>query len=238
VFAGLCFDLMVCNQSGILEIPVENILEGLIVILALIFYQDIHKYGIAILIPILAITNILMLILYDLAIHRIYNSFLGNLYYIIVAPLYYLLFLKMLNLKRRYKMWFFCIAALSMIFLVYEYATINHATLSSTIIIVFHLQHLILCCLVFYKIIHDENNRLPLSKHPFFWLCAAIIISAVVEIPYFGMHSFLVKNYIELYESYWMILIVPVSSIIISVCNCMAICLCRVSQHRALGKLV
>jgi hypothetical protein len=200
--------------------------EGLI--FAALIYSCLKSKKISILFWILIIDLLETLIAYEYSIRGWNNLFLDNLDCIITAPLFFILFYRMFNfsLRIKYSQFYFLIALASICFFVYDYVIHDNLKFNYLAIIIFNLQHFIICCLIIANIIRNENSGL--TNDPYFWVCCGRIIASILNIIWTGLHPYLVEHFIEIYKSPFLRNLMPASHLVSLFCYLYAFFLCGI----------
>jgi hypothetical protein len=222
---GIISDLICSNFLGKVKIPMLFIFEFFIFVFGVYLYPSLKKFRIEILVPLLAIDFIICLISYNYSLQGMHNLFITNLYYIIIAPFFFALFYKMVPLKNSEKILFIALVIGTLSFFIFEYFKGYHKKLSIPIII-FYVEHLAFSCFILARLTMDENNVRSLTEQPFFWICVSEIIASLIEIIYTGTYSFLVKNFLSIYQSPWMANLIPIANLFSFLCYLYAFILC------------
>lgn len=218
-------DLICSNVLYKVKIPTLYNFEFFIFLTGLYLYPSLKKFKIEILVPLLLADFIICLISYNYSIQGIHNLFITNFYYIIIAPFFFALFYKMAPLRRREKTIFIALAIATLTFFLFEYLSDFNKKLVVPIII-FYLEHLVFSCFILGRLTMDESNARSLTKEPVFWICVSEVIVSIIEIIYTGTYSFLVKNFLGIYQSPWMANLIPLANLFSFVCYLYAFILC------------
>jgi hypothetical protein len=208
-------------------ISLLHILEILLIVFSVLLYPALKNEKLTLIIPILFITTTIDTLQWYYASIGWYNLFMFNYFYILSAPLFYILFLNALQLKRWWAKIYLVIATVSELFFLYEYVAHDNRQINYVTSTIFYLQHIIISGLIIGRLIMRENH-VAISREPFFWICVGRLIFSVVEVVMAGVHPFLTTYFIEIYKSRFMEFLEPVAGLVLAMCYSYAFFLCGV----------
>jgi hypothetical protein len=180
-----------------------NGFNALSVVCAAIFFRSLKKYSIQVIFPIVIINFLIEIFATNYRWFNLNNNVvIYNTSYLFLAPFYYALYFYMLGLKPKANVIYFTTVIISFIIYVidylHKYGKIELVYISE---VIFSIQQIILSLIIIGRLTLDQRYKIPLSKEPYFWICASRILFSLVIIVWDGMYEFLFGKYPEAYNS-------------------------------------
>ena len=183
---------------------------------AIYFYNSLKIYRAGAMLPLLiGVCAIETSSIIVLTIGYQSNHFLYNLYILISSPLYFYMFLFFLNLKGIYRKIYIYITVIITIgflsnFFFFE-GVFKFNTLS---IILTSFFTVLLSILLLFKLAVTENY-INLSKHPYFWIAAGLLIFSLGTLVVLGLNQFIRINKLTIVNKALYVQIMPVLNAIL-----------------------
>jgi hypothetical protein len=225
--AVLVIDVVLDNTSTDTNIRVLQAIWLFVFLYGLSFIKSIKAKNIGLAVPLVGIYVAADFMGFEFASRGWYNLFIDNLYWVATAPLFFILFYKMLQLTYYQKRWYLIITTASVLFFIWDYISHDNLKYNISTLVIFDLQHVILCCLIVGKLAIDPNTPTRLIDHPYFWICTGRMAFALTGFIIDGLHPYLVENFIEVYQSKVILKIRIYSSLVLALCYLYAFILCR-----------
>jgi hypothetical protein len=230
----LVINVVFDNTSTDTNIRVLQVIGLFVFLYGLIFLKRIKAQNIGMAVSLIGIYVAADFIGFEYASRRMNNVFIDNFYWLITAPLFFILFYKMLRLSSSQKKWYLVLTTVTVLFFIWDYFRHDNLQYSIITLVIFDLQHLILCCLIIAKLTIDPKTAIRLIDHPYFWICTGRMVFALTGLIIDGLHPYLVENAIEVYQSKLILKIRIFSIVFLELCFLYAFFLCR--KHYLLTK--
>jgi hypothetical protein len=205
--------LLICLSIGLLvtDITLSNsylnkifgtiqLIQFWVIIFGLMVYPAIKSKHLSVLLVVIAFGTATDCMQNAYAARGWYNLFICNFYYMVSAPLFYILFYNMLRSTGARMKGYLIVTAISEMFFLYDYFAHSNLQINYLSGVIFYLQHIIIGGWIIGRLAMGETI-VVLTRDPFFWICVGRIVLSLVEIFSVGLHPYLVANFIEIYKS-------------------------------------
>jgi hypothetical protein len=223
---ALFLDLLAQNHIIQVPINVEKCLSLITIFLAIALLPALKKFKLQAIIPLLCIMWITGVIGDHYASKGWYNLFVTNFDYLVSSPLIYILYYQMLRLNDKQSNVFCGLAIASMSFFIVDYVTNTEVKLNYRSLIICNFQQVIMSWVVIYRLVTSQGNVNKITDEPYFWICAGRIVVALVSLIYYGLHPYMVENFIEVYKRDELTVLIRLGFIFAAICNFLAVFLC------------
>lgn len=200
-----------------------NYFEYLSFIFSLIYYRGLKSYSLQLMVP------FLFYICCSETIALWYKDFgmptsrgFVNVYYVVSAGVFYVLFYNMLRPKNSLKKIYQLIAIASMIFFLFDLFEGNIYEVNTATVFISFIQHIILCLLVLFKLAFDENSRISIIKEPYFWIVVGVLIFSLVTMVAWGLLQYMFRNQVKISGKNAYLVIIQTSCLLLYSCYCYA----------------
>jgi hypothetical protein len=197
--------------------------EYLSFIFSLVYYKGLKSYSLQLMAP------FLLYICCSETVASYYVEFgmptargFVNVYYVVSAAVFYVLFYNMLKPKAVYEKTYKIIAVLSMIFFLLDLFTGNIFEVNTATVYISFIQHIFLCLLLLFKLAFDENSRISILKHPYFWIAVGVLIFSLVTMVAWGLLQYMFRNQVKIFGKNAYLVIIQTSCVVLYSCYCYA----------------
>ncbi|MBW4890393.1 hypothetical protein KXQ82_11720 [Mucilaginibacter sp. HMF5004] len=156
------------------------------------------------------------------------NYLIYNVYLLLSMPVYFWIFMNMLDFKGYIKTIYLIVVTLVMCFLAINFLFLQgpkEFNVYSLIMVEFIKG--ILALMIITKLFREDNYEIGISKNPYFWIGGATLIFSVCAIVLFGLQRFIVLNKIQIEGKSIYRVIVPLINVILYSSYCYAFYLCK-----------
>jgi hypothetical protein len=230
----LITDLAISNSHFAKTFTIVQIIQFWIVVFGLMIYPSIKAKHLGILLGIIVFGTFTDCMHNAYAWNGWYNLFINNYYYMLSAPLFFILFYHMLHLTRGPRYFYLITSAISEIFFLYDYFSHDNSQINYRTGVIFYFQHIIIGGWIIGRLVMTESSII-LTREPFFWVCTGRIVLSLVEIFSVGLHPYLVENFIEIYKSPFFLYSQWWAMIFLNFCYFYAFLLCAMQLQNRLS---
>lgn len=159
---------------------------------AIIYYKSLKTFKAGAMLPLLILVCIietLSAIFKNIEISS--NHYLYNLFIVLCTPLYFYLFYYFLNIKPRFrKVYFFTCLSISVL-LIFNFLFFEGIFIFNTLSIIFmQFCTILLSVFLLFRLAVSENYFI-LSRHPYFWIAAGLLIFSLGTLVVLGMSQYI-----------------------------------------------
>lgn len=206
-----------------------NYVEILSFILSAVFFADLKKFKLGGFLPYLFVTCVTEVCASSLhAFGLTNNHFMYDIYMVIATPIILYIFLKLLNysgIKKSIYVITGTLAVLFMLFdLLYLQGWVAYDTYSNT---VNTLICILLSLLLLIKVLMDDGMKIKLTDHPYFWICAGLLIFNLCDLIIGGLQQFIALKQIKIGGILLYKILLPVFAAFLYMCFSYSFILCR-----------
>lgn len=161
-----------------------------------------------------------------LNVHK--NYIIYNFWILLTMPIYFWIFLNILDFRQYVRTIYVTVAILVMLFV-----TMNFFFLQGPFefnvysVIMAEFIKGVLSLMVITKLFREDNYEISISNNPYFWIAGATLIFSVSAIVLFGLQKFIVINKIQINGKSIYRVIIPLVNVILYSSYCYAFYLCR-----------
>ena len=203
--------------------------------MALLCRKGLNYFGLGILLPMLAVTNLTEILgmNYKLFFTLPRNHFIYNIYYLLLTPMYFYLFASMLGgnmAERRRLRW---IALAIEIFLVFNFCFVqgwNDFNTFSALLVA--IVCIILSCLVLARLTMRKDDETGLLHDPSFWINSLILLFNLVSLIILGMYKYIVTYHLGIRDQNLYLAIMPAANAVFYAGLGGAFLLCQLQKNK------
>ena len=175
-----------------MKIPYFLYFQYLALFSAIFFYKSLKIYRAGVMLPILILVCIIET---TAAIFRAYgittNHFLYNLFIVTCTPLYLYVFYYFLNIRPKFHRIYFYTSLAIILLILYNFFFFEGAFMFNTLsIILMQFCTILLSVFLLFRLAVSENYFI-LSKHPYFWISAGLLIFSLGTLVVLGMNQYI-----------------------------------------------
>lgn len=183
---------------------------------AIYFFKGLKIYRAAAMVPLLILVcfietaSIIVKSLGHLNNHNLYNIFIFS-----STPLYFYLFYQFLNIKEKFRKVYIYTSVIISLSLLYNFFFFEGIFKFNTLsIILMSFFTILLSILLLFRLAESENY-FNLSKHPYFWIAAGLLIFSLGTLVVLGMNQYIRINKVTIVNKALYRTIMPVLNVIL-----------------------
>jgi hypothetical protein len=217
-----------------MSLPYHEYFQLLALAMAAINYRYLRLWRLQVMLPLMIFTCTIEILATNMHLLGLTTNWpVYNLYVLISPVMYFILFWNMLLLNKRGKKIYLVIAAISMVFALYDYFFIEGLFDSYSMVLAL-IQHVVLSFMVLSQLSMEEANENTLLAEPYFWVAAGILLFAVVSVVILGLQPYILKKGIKLFSQNLYRAVMPMVNVVLYSCYSYAFYLCRKHRQRFL----
>ncbi|MBC7588450.1 MAG: hypothetical protein H7178_08820, partial [Chitinophagaceae bacterium] len=163
------------------------------------------------------------------------NYFLYNYYLLVSLPLHFYIFYKILGLVGTTKYVFLTIALLGIALSLFNYFSYQgKSVFNSNTLLFFEIINIFFSCILLIQMSLEDNSRVPILKHPYFWVAAPTLLFSLGTMVVLGLQQYISSNHIQVDGKSLYRIIVPALNVLLYSGYTYAFILCRIT-HRQLS---
>ncbi|NLR82510.1 hypothetical protein [Chitinophaga eiseniae] len=209
--------------------------EMLSLFVAIFCYKGLSHFRIVMFIPLLLLTNIVEMIGSNFRYFGWTNNYLiYNIFIIISIPIYFSLYANMLAIRRNERNILIVIAILSMSFVLVNFFFLQGRLFFNNIsLILLEILNIVFSCFVLLRLAFQREIKRGLSREPYFWVCAPILLFSLLTLVLLGLQQYIRSRHIEIGQTSLYRVVLPVANIILYSSYSYAFVLCRTLTNKS-----
>lgn len=204
-------------------------------LVAILCYKGLVRYRLTAFFPLLAVVCTIELLATNSELFGWKsNYFLYNYYLLVSLPLHFYIFYKILGLVGTTKYVFLTIALLGVTLSLLNYFSYQgKSVFNSNTLLFFEIINIFFSCILLIQMSLEDNSRVPLLKHPYFWVAAPTLLFSLGTMVVLGLQQYISSNNIHIDGKSLYRVIVPALNVLLYAGYAYAFILCR-TTHRQL----
>lgn len=183
---------------------------------AILWYRRLKTFSLGWMLPLLAVVCITETVAANfLKLGYKANYFIYNIYLLVSAPLYFILFYRMIMPAPRWRLLYLLMAAGTMIFMCINFFSEGRDVFNVSSYVVVLLLHILMCCILLAKLAMDETRQVIFTREPHFWIAAGVLIFSLGTVVILGLQRYIVEHSIKIFGLHLYRVIMPALNVIL-----------------------
>jgi hypothetical protein len=198
-------------------------------LMAIFCYRGLSRFGIAILIPYLIVTNLTEIIGVNYkGSDKFPNYYVYNIYILIYTPLTFLLYSRLLMIRHRERMVYWIIFAACFLFVLYDFIFGEgmHGFDMYSLILT-QMLFIVFSCLALVRLLMQDREVIFL-REPWFWISASNLLFGLILVLLLGLQEYISTNKVMIGNDTLYHFILPKANIVLYSVYTFAFILCRI----------
>ena len=196
--------------------------------------SGLKRFSLAAFLPLLVITNGLELVGRNYRHFGWANNYpVYNVYLVLATPLYLLLYWNMLALRGVTRGVYRITSLLLVFFTGLNFFFIQGINQFNTIsLVLIMLSHIMLSCLVLFRLALQEMREINLLREPYFWINGVTLLFSLISLVILSLQPFIHSNRLEINDKKLYTAIMPAANVVLYLVYSYAFWLCQRQKNR------
>ena len=198
-------------------------------VVACLSYSGLKHFALLAFLPLLIITNSVEMVGENCRAFGWQNNYwVYNVYLVLTTPLYQLLYNNMLALRGQARSIYWLISVLLVLFVLLNFFFVQGISRFNTIsLVLIMLFHIIISCLVLFRLSLQEMREINLLQEPYFWINAVTLLFSLITLVILSLQPFIYANRIEINHKRLYEAIMPAANVVLYLGYSYAFWLCQ-----------